>query len=257
MYAHYGCNQNQETCVYIKFPAVVGETTVQHIVQSVTCITGGALKIDHIEASVKEIDWDILDGKVVFHGVIHKQIFYVSKDNYVRHQSEDVQFSGHAEIPGAEPDMKAEVTATIRGPVTYQLLSRGRLEQHVLVDVTVRVTKTEELPVPLLGSVSGTVISNGAAQSLAVVAICDSMWRLIGFTYTNDSGNYRLVSLPPGKYYVVAARAGLYEVKEVTVEACKEANVNFFQSPSTDCAAAGIPSYLCSLLAGLLGIVTV
>ncbi len=59
------CNQNQETCVYIKFPAVVGETTVQHIVQSVTCITGGALKIDHIEASVKEIDWDILDGKVV------------------------------------------------------------------------------------------------------------------------------------------------------------------------------------------------
>jgi hypothetical protein len=256
MYENYSCNQNQEkTCIYVKFPAVVGETTVQHIVQSVTCIPGGALKIDHIEASVKEIDWDILDGKVVFHGVIRKQIFYVSRDNYVRHQSEDVQFSGHAEIPGAEPGMKAEVTATIRGPVNYQLLSRGRLEQHVLIDVTVRVTKTEELPVPFLGSVLGTVVLRGTAQSLAVVAISDSMWRLIGYTYTNDSGNYRFVSLPPGEYYVVAARPDLFEVKEVTVEACKEVSVNFFQSPSADCAAAGIPSYLCSLLAGLLEIV--
>ncbi len=248
-------NQNQETCVRIKFPAVVGEATVQHIVQSVVHITEGAIKIDHIEASIKELDWDVLDGKVVFHGVIHKQIFFVSKENFVRHQSEDVQFSGHAVIPGAMPDMEAQVTAIIRRPITFQLLSRSRLEQHILVDVTVRVTKTEELPVPLLGSIAGQVVLNGVPQVLAPVAVFDSVWRLIGFTFSNNNGGFRFVSLPPGEYNVAATQAGVFELKRATVEACEETTVNFFQTPSTDCTAI-LPAFVCTLLGSLLELVT-
>lgn len=242
----------QETCVTVKIPVVVGEATVQHIVQSITHIIEGAIKIDHIEASIKELDWDVLDGKVVFHGVIHKQIFFVSKENFVRHQAEDVQFSGHAVIPGAMPDMEAQVTAAIRRPIQFQLLTRSRLEQHVLLDVMIRVVKTEELLIPLLGSITGQVILNGAPQILAPVAVFDSMWRLIHFTFTNNNGAYRFVSLPPGEYLIVATQTGVFELKRATVEACKETTVNFFQTPSTDCTAI-LPGFVCTLLSGLLG----
>lgn len=246
-------NHDKRTCVDVNIPVVIGEKTVQTLVQNVVTIECGSIKIDHVEASIKEIDFDILDGKVIFHGILHKQIFYVSKDNYVRHQAEDVQFSGFAEVPGAKPDMNVEITAVIRGPVRFELLSRGRLEQHVIIDVTIRVTKTKEFSIPLLGCITGTVASNGTAQPLAFVAVADDMWRLIDFTFTNNNGQFRFVSLPPGHYYVVAAVAGSYERKQATVKPCECVNLNFFQSPSTNCVAAGIPDCLCNLISGMLG----
>lgn len=253
-------NQNQMMQMHrvCDFVCLVGETTTQIVVDNTFQITEGAIKVEHIEASIKDISFEVLNGKVLFNGTLHKQIFYVNRDNFVRHQAEDVPFSGYVVIPGAKEGMTAQVTAAIKD-VHFELGTRSRLTQHVLIDVTVRVTEIITLPVPLLGCIEGQVVLGGTAQANAVVAVLDNMSRLIAFTFTNSNGFYRIVSLPPGNYRVVAAASGNIEMISVTVmpedETCAVANFFTAPMPITPCPP-NIPATICTLVSGLLDLVT-
>ena len=51
-----------------------------------------AEKIDEIRAVVEDLRCHIIPGKVIFQGILHKQIFFVNKRNTVVHQRVEIPF---------------------------------------------------------------------------------------------------------------------------------------------------------------------
>ena len=97
----------------VKLEQVVGENSKQLLLENTICIKRGAKKIDDIEARITDITTDVLPGKVVIQGILHKQIFFVGSSDRVRHMPEDIEFSLFIEVPEAEPGMNVEVFPAI------------------------------------------------------------------------------------------------------------------------------------------------
>lgn len=97
----------------IKVGQVAGEDTKQVLVEDEACLDVPAKKVQDIQALITDISWEIIPGKVLIDGTIHKQIFYVGPDDVVRHQAFDVPFTAFVEVPGAVPGMAAQIHPTI------------------------------------------------------------------------------------------------------------------------------------------------
>lgn len=82
----------------LKVLRVIGEKVAQVVLESETPID--AIKIDKIDARLGPFEDHVFDNKVVKQGVIHKQVFYVDHDNYVRHISEELPYMLSVDIPG-------------------------------------------------------------------------------------------------------------------------------------------------------------
>lgn len=96
----------------VKVKRVVGENTKQSLVENIVCILPPgppARKIQDITAVITDLDYQIIPGKVLIEGVLHKQIFYVGANDAVHHKGEDVPFSVVIEVPNAEPGMEAQI----------------------------------------------------------------------------------------------------------------------------------------------------
>lgn len=66
-----------------------------------------ARKIYDMEAVCRDMDYEILPGRVIVRGTLHKQIYYVDAcDDTVQAQSFDNEFSIVLDVPGAKPDME-------------------------------------------------------------------------------------------------------------------------------------------------------
>ncbi|NLM37453.1 MAG: DUF3794 domain-containing protein [Firmicutes bacterium] len=91
----------------LKVLKVIGEKVAQVVVESELPIN--AIKIDKIEARLGPFEDHVFHNKVVKQGVIHKQVFYVDPDNFVRHISEDIPYMLTVEIPGVKPSDFVEV----------------------------------------------------------------------------------------------------------------------------------------------------
>jgi len=91
----------------LKVLRVIGEKVAQVVVESETPIN--AIKIDKIEASLGPFEDHVFENKVVKQGIIHKQVFYVDPDNFVRHIAEDIPYMLTVEIPGVKPSDFVEV----------------------------------------------------------------------------------------------------------------------------------------------------
>lgn len=91
----------------LKVLKVIGEEVAQVVVESEVPIN--AVKIDRIEASLGNVEDHVFENKVVKQGVIHKQIFYVDPNNFLRHLAEDIPFMVTVEIPGVAPNDFIEV----------------------------------------------------------------------------------------------------------------------------------------------------
>jgi len=105
---NYGYN-GTETKPYIKTKTeriktlkVIGEKVGQVVVENKIPIN--AIKIDRINAELKETTDHIFKNKIVKQGIIHKQIFYVDPENVVRHTTEDIPFMLTVDIPGVCPE---------------------------------------------------------------------------------------------------------------------------------------------------------
>jgi hypothetical protein len=122
-------------CVKIKVPVVLAEEEVQVVVDNITTLPELAQKIDHIDARLDEFNarpvflhengdrwisvieeegWDRFGWKwsehrqpvvkkVLVDGVLHKQIFYVDKNDHVKHFGEDIPFSKDVTLDVAQP----------------------------------------------------------------------------------------------------------------------------------------------------------
>jgi hypothetical protein len=98
----YGKQQMKLTTERVKVLRVIGEKIAQVVVEG--SIPINAVKIDRINAEVKDLTDHIFRDKVVKQGTIHKQIFYVDPDGAVRHMTENIPFLVTVDIPGVCPD---------------------------------------------------------------------------------------------------------------------------------------------------------
>ena len=92
---------------------VIAEAQVQVLVEDTIDLFTPAQKIDEIRAIVQNLRCHVIPGKVIFQGILHKQIFFVNEDNVVVHQGVDIPFSGFVDIPEAEPGQFCQVSATV------------------------------------------------------------------------------------------------------------------------------------------------
>jgi hypothetical protein len=200
------------------------------------------------------VEWDVIQGKVMFHGKLRTEILYVTGEHYVRDRRDEiVSYANYGVVPQAKPGQNVSVCVKVRG-VTWDTDQHARVDIHVLLDVFITVTESVTISVPLFSSISGQVMLNGVAQANAIVALYDPNGVLVAYTFTTASGNYKFQTISPGTYSIVAAVSGNYESRSITLTANVPVTANFFQSPTTTCTST-LSTSTCAFLNGLLGVV--
>jgi hypothetical protein len=86
---------------------VIGEDLGQIVAEKLIKIE--AIKIDHVNAELREVRDVIFKGKVVKEGLLHVQVFYVNLQDAVLHTACDIPFTLIAPIPNLEPNSFIEV----------------------------------------------------------------------------------------------------------------------------------------------------
>ncbi|HYH01630.1 MAG TPA: DUF3794 domain-containing protein [Bacillota bacterium] len=136
----------------IKVLRVIGEKVGQVVVEG--SIPINAIKIDKINAELREVVDHIFKDKVVKQGIIHKQIFYVDPSGIVRHTTEDIPFMLTVDIKGVDPhngfldvqnhllDIDTDFTLT---PGTE--VCPGTLMQKVVAHILVKVSEWTQMDV--------------------------------------------------------------------------------------------------------------
>lgn len=120
---------------------VVGENTVQTLLETDFSLPVAALKIDEIVGKICDLDIQIIENKVIIQGVLHKQIFYVDTNNLGRHQAEDVPFSAFVDLPGASPGMDVQVYPNVEA-ILFDLVTPTVLRQKAVLEFFVKVTES-------------------------------------------------------------------------------------------------------------------
>lgn len=135
-----------------KVESVVGEKEKQVTVPAEHTLPDAARKIYDMDAVCRDLDYEILPGKVIIRGTLHKQIYYVNAANdTVQEQSFDDEFSVVIDIPGVEPEMDAYIKckvefceANLMGISTTNPTS-NRVKANCILQVFAKVTELIEL----------------------------------------------------------------------------------------------------------------
>jgi len=129
----------------LKLPVLIGENEVQKMLVSDLTLDFTAQKVRNIDASIQDLTYEVITDKVIVQGTVHKQIFYVTQDNVVQHQAEDVPFSLFVDIPGVQPGMDVDINPIIED-IKVQLLQGGTvLHQKVILKLDVLVEEIQQL----------------------------------------------------------------------------------------------------------------
>lgn len=127
---------------------VVGENTVQSLIESDVTLFTPAIKIDEITGTIRDLEIEIINDKVIIQGVLHKQIFFIDTANLGRHQAEDVHFSVFTDIPGALPGMDVQVHPRIEA-LLFNLISPTVVRQKAVLEFFVKVTENVQQQVTI------------------------------------------------------------------------------------------------------------
>ncbi len=94
-----------------------------------------AVKIKRVDATVTGIRSQVLEGKVLVQGVVHKEVAFVDRANVVRLVSEDVPWSHVLVMPGVTPATPVVVTARVEFVLPELDAARGVLKQKIVLIV--------------------------------------------------------------------------------------------------------------------------
>lgn len=168
-------------CIEIKVPVVIAERDVEQAIDNIVTLPELAQKVEKIIASVRDLrgvpvfeEYDSYHHgehytgpitkselgeredhrrnrvkKVVVTGTVHKQIFYVNKNNEVRHTSEDLTFSKLVEL--REPsrvDRKRDVFIDFKHidiDINWELQRASRLHETVVVSMLAKVVEDRQI----------------------------------------------------------------------------------------------------------------
>lgn len=141
-------NIQEGTGPLVRLDQVIGEATKQELLENLVTLEAPAIKIDDITAEITDLSVEVLEDKIVLQGVLHKQIFFIGKDNVEFHQAEDVEFSTFVDVPGAEPGMDVITEPTIEF-IHFELLDENTVLQKIVVEFFVKVTESVQINVAL------------------------------------------------------------------------------------------------------------
>ncbi len=142
------------------------EASVQVLVESTVELGQPAVKIDEIRAMVRDLTCTVIADKVVFQGILHKQIFFVREDGLVAHQAEDVRFAGFVDVPGAVAGSACRIDAVIEF-VDFDLVDPTNLIQRVVVRIFVETLNGQTGIVVPVQPQSVTFFGGGNVQTSA------------------------------------------------------------------------------------------
>ncbi len=125
---------------------VVGENTIQKLIETDVALFTPALKIDEITGTIQDITAEIIPDKVIIQGILHKQLFFIDTANLGRHQAEDIPFSLFLDIPGIAPGMDIQVQPQIEA-IFFDLIDATTVRQKAIVEFFVKATERIELQV--------------------------------------------------------------------------------------------------------------
>lgn len=109
-------------------------------------------KVKEVIARIRDVETEIVPGKVIVSGTLHKQIIYVEEGTgRVFEFGVDERFNVFVEIPGAEPRMNVQVFPRIEY-VDYELRPKppgqsDLVRQTAILNVFVKVTEDVQLEV--------------------------------------------------------------------------------------------------------------
>lgn len=137
--------QNGESLEIIDAPVVIGENVVQKMKVSSLTLDVPAIKIKDIDVSLRYIETEVIENKVIIQAMIHKDIFYIGNDQIIHHQTADTPLNTFIDIPGAAAGMDVVLEPDIEH-VNGKLLAGGSvLELNVIVQLFVKVLSRKEL----------------------------------------------------------------------------------------------------------------
>ncbi len=131
----------------LKVDKVIGETTVTKVFESTVTLPIKAIKIFDVVASLSNVRGEVKEGGVLVTGLIKKQLFIVDEGDLVRHVPEEIPFRQFIEVPGARPNLKVQIKATIVDIETHLTDKGKKVRQEVIIEIFVKVTETEQLMV--------------------------------------------------------------------------------------------------------------
>jgi len=173
-------------CMKLKVPVVLAEEEAQVVVDSTTHLPELAKKVDHIDGKVQDLEaepvfihehigrWQVVIPKewnhhfkhitggvavvkkVLVTGVLHKQIYYVNKEDDVKHFQEEITFSKVVELKTPQPVLD-EDNVIVQFPkpkfdITWELIRGSRLQQTGIIIVRLKIVEERQIYVQLCPS---------------------------------------------------------------------------------------------------------
>ncbi|MEW6696782.1 MAG: DUF3794 domain-containing protein [Bacillota bacterium] len=203
-----GNNQNGilpiAACVLVKLPIVLADVRDTVTVDSVVCPPEQAKKVDHIDVVVRDLEADpVFTGPILgnqicnspkatvhfgapvcgpreirsitVHGTLHKQVFYVNKDDDVRHFQEDVPFTKNVRLDPPLPVMNpGNVDIEFRDvdvDIDFELPRPSRIQQVATITFTLKITEDQQIfiqtCIPDQDLISTQVLSNTGFEAFS------------------------------------------------------------------------------------------
>jgi len=167
------------TCMKVVTPVVLSDVEAQILIDQTVHLPELAKKIDHIDGFVKDLEVEpvfIHEGlgnwhmviprewhnhfmhchggvsvikKVIVSGILHKQVYYVDKEDHVKHVQEEIHFSKMVELSAPQPVLdEDEVTIRHFKPridVQWDLIRGGRLQQTGVVLIRLKIVEERQI----------------------------------------------------------------------------------------------------------------
>ncbi|OPY58679.1 MAG: hypothetical protein A4E55_00731 [Pelotomaculum sp. PtaU1.Bin035] len=187
-------------CIEIKVPIAIESVDVEAVIDDVSTLPELAIKIDKILASVRDLKGtpvfvdetksgdfvlvphtskfphrDIFVKKIIVSGNLHKQVFYVNKNNEVRHTAEDLPFSKMVELKEPKKiENKNDVFVQFHNidiDVNWELQRACRVHETSVVQVTAKVAEDRQIFVQTCPSPkecpAGNLVKDGGIEAWA------------------------------------------------------------------------------------------
>ncbi len=243
----------EPTCILAKIPVVLAEEEMQISVSNVACLEKPAIKVDKINAEVRDLTCDVRLPNIIVSGRLHKQIFYVTRNNDLVHQAEDIPFSKSLEIKDLKNHTKhlhikklKELEEMIecnfyrkRVDIKYTLHRATRVQQDAVIRFVLKVSQIAQVLLPQLGGIKGEInCPHNHRPVLFLVKLFDDEDYLVNSLkrlFPRGDAKFRFTSLPaPGRYHLelvaVCKDKKKYvchrRVLDIEVEPCSNTEVN-------------------------------
>jgi len=166
---------------------IIAEAEVQVLVDDTIQLFTPAQKIDEIRGVVQNLRCHIIPEKVIFQGILHKQIFFVNEEGTVVHQGVDIPFSGFVDLPPAVPGQCCQILPTIAF-IDFELLPPTTLREVAVIDILVRLIDAPPL-VNIFCSNQPINLSFRENPGVFVARACGAGGRNAGPVFTTRTGN--------------------------------------------------------------------